>query len=442
MPRPLETPNDLSGYGEPACWPAATRLGAHPFLFRADFLRGKTCEAGAHSTGVSKVTPMASPAPNRREKITSKLPQKLWERVKVRAAEYRLPMQDVVASALQDWQNAGPQPSVDTSGAPPFSTWLPLGLYDAFKACCAKRQVSYIQGLAQALELWLATHPSPQEEHMATTHPRRRIMANQKGGVGKTALTAGIAQAYAEDVEYGGLGQRVLMVDYDPQGHLTNQLGVETLGLESDSLLKHITGEAKGDLTDLVVPVEDERFGDRLHLLPACADGFVLDARLTAIRARETALERALQPLESSYDVIIVDCPPSLGLAMDAAIYYGRRRPEEQAGASGVVIPVQAEDSSADAFLLLTEQIDSLRQDLRTAIDYLGVIVNLYDSRRGFVVTSSLKAWEELGDPPVIAVVPDRKEQREAVRHKQGLLAYAPDSDQANAMRRIARWLS
>lgn len=385
---------------------------------------------------------MTSSTSGEREKVTSKLPERLRARVKVRAAEYQLDMQDVVTEALQAWQRAGPQALVDTSGAPPFSTWLPPGVYDGFKICCTKRGVSYIQGLAQALELWLADHPSPQEEHVAPAHPRRRIMANQKGGVGKTALTAGVGQAYAEGSEYGGLGQRVLLVDFDPQGHLTTQFGVDTLGLDSDSLVKHMTGEAKGDLADLIVPIEDERFGDRLHLLPACADGFVLDVRLSTIRAREAALERALEPVESEFDVIVVDCPPSLGLAMDSAIYYGRRRSEEKAGVSGVVIPVQAEDSSADAFTLLTGQIEDLRQDLRLEIDYLGLAVNMYDSRRGFIATSSLRAWEEIGDPAVIAVVPDRKEQREAVRSKQGLLVYAPESDQAAAMRTIARTLS
>ncbi|WP_309232869.1 ParA family protein [Nocardiopsis sp. BMP B8015] len=331
---------------------------------------------------------------------------------------------------------------VDTSGAPPFSTWLPLGVYDTFKAHCADRKVSYIQGLAQALELWLADHPSPQEEHVATPHPRRRIMANQKGGVGKTALTAGVGQAYAEGTEHDGPARRVLMVDFDPQGHLTTQLGVDNLALDSDSLVKHMTGEAKGDLADLIVPIEDERFGDRLYLLPACADGFVLDVKLSTIRAREAALERALEPVEEGFDVIVVDCPPSLGLSMDSAIYYGRRRDEEKTGASGVVIPVQAEDSSADAFTLLTGQIEDLRQDMRLEIDYLGLVVNMYDSRRGFIATSSLQAWEDIGDPAVVAVVPDRKEQREAVRSKQGLLVYDPKCDQAAAMRQIARTLS
>src|SRR5690606_25445455 len=130
----------------------------------------------------------------------------------------------------------------------------------------------------------------------------------------------------------------------------------------------------------------------------------------------ETTLERALEPLEADFDVIVVDCPPSLGIAMDAAIYYGRRRDNEPAGVSGVIIPVLAEDSSATAYSMLADQIDSLRDDLQLPVDALGLVVNLYDSRRGYVATSSLKQWQDMGDPKVLAVIGDLKEQREAVR--------------------------
>jgi chromosome partitioning protein len=124
---------------------------------------------------------------------------------------------------------------------------------------------------------------------------------------------------------------------------------------------------------------------------------------------------------------------------MDAALYYGHRRSGEPAGVSGAIIPVLAEDSSATAYGMLAGQIEDLRLDLNLDIDYLGIVVNLYDGRRGYVATSSLKAWKELGDPPVLAVINDLKEQREAVRQTRPLLSYAPHCEQAEAMRQIAR---
>jgi chromosome partitioning protein len=155
--------------------------------------------------------------------------------------------------------------------------------------------------------------------------------------------------------------------------------------------------------------------------------------------SKESALERALVVLEPEYDIVVVDCPPSLGIAMDAALYYARRRKGETPGRSGVIIPVLAEDSSATAYGMLSDQIDELAEEMSLNIEYLGLVVNLYDSRRGYVATSSLANWRGMGDPPVLAVINDLKEQREAVRMKQPLLVYSPTSANSDAMRQIAR---
>jgi chromosome partitioning protein len=411
---------------------------------------------------------MTSPAsPNDREKVVSKLPGWLRQDLKVRAAQKGIEIQAAVEQGIQDWCNlASATAGVDTSGADSFSTFLPEGQWDEFKRTASDRRVSLIQGLAQSVQLWLDTHPAPDVERPAIT--RRIVVCNQKGGVGKTAITAGTGEALAEDPSrlypvriakqlaaasdalespldteaLPGLGLRVLLVDFDPQCHLTNQLGGTPLPMNGDSLTNHMAGDPKGDLRDLIVSVDDEHFAGRLHLLPACNDAFLLDVRLSAVRAREAALERALAPLEAHYDVILVDCPPSLGLSMDAAAYYGRRRDGEKPGQSGALIVVQAEDSSADAYELLTTQIDDLRGDLQIDIDYLGIVVNLYDSRRGYIATSSLQGWVDIKDPKVVGLIGDLKEQKEAVRVKQPLLSYAPKSQQAVGMRALAREIS
>ena len=383
---------------------------------------------------------MASPYPDGdREKVASKLPSALQQALKVRAAELSLDIQDAVEAAILAWRSSDrPSREVDTAGAKSFSTWLPPGLYEDFKDSCTARGVSYTQGLAQSVRDWIDANPSPQNDSRAVD-PERKIVGNQKGGVGKTAVSAGIGQAYAED------GKRVLIVDFDPQGHLSEQLGVPQIEPDHDSLVSHMIGEGEGDLRDLVVVIEDERFGKRLHVLPACFDGFLLDAKIAVVGTqkrgfqKETALEMALRPLEADYDVIIIDCPPSLGIAMDAALYYGRRRRGEASGVSGVIIPVLAEDSSLTAYSMLAQQIEDLCQDLSLEIDHLGLVVNLYDSRRGYVATSTLDSWKSVGDPRVLAVIGDLKEQREAVRKRMPLLSYAPLSDQAEAMRQVAR---
>ncbi|MBL1087636.1 ParA family protein [Streptomyces actinomycinicus] len=418
---------------------------------------------------------MSSPASSSdREKVVSKLPGWLRQNLKVRAAQHGIDIQTAVEQGIRDWCSlASTGQPVDTSGADSFSTFLPPGQWDDFRQSATDRRVSLIQGLAQSVQLWLDANPAPDVERPEIT--RRVIVCNQKGGVGKTAITAGLGEALAEDSDalhpvrvakaltkalraseseagetepvedpldienLPGPGLKVLLVDFDPQCHLTNQLGATPLPMSGDSLTNHMAGDPKGDLRDLIVSIDEEAFGGRLHLLPACNDAFLLDVRLSAVRAREAALERALAPLEGDYDVIIVDCPPSLGLSMDAAAYYGRRRDGERAGQSGALIVVQAEDSSADAYELLTTQIDDLRGDLQVDIDYLGIVVNLYDSRRGYIATSSLQGWVDIKDPRVVGLIGDLKEQKEAVRVKRPLLSYAPKSQQAVGMRALAR---
>ncbi|WP_030739217.1 ParA family protein [Streptomyces sp. NRRL F-2890] len=412
---------------------------------------------------------MATPSAGDREKVVSKLPGWIWQDLKVRSAQLGIEIQTAVEQGITQWCGLASSPaSVDTAGADSFSTWLPPGQWDTFKSVAADRKVSLIQGLAQAVQVWLHANPAPDVPRR--TIARRIIVCNQKGGVGKTAITAGLGEAMSESAQalhpvriskhfaaalreagksdplelenLPGLGLRVLLVDFDPQCHLTKQLGHEPLPMEGDSLTKHMAGEPAGLLRELIVPIEGERFGGRLQLLPSCNDAFLLDVKLAGVRAREAALERALTAIEDDFDIIVVDCPPSLGLSMDAAVYYGRRRDNEELGSSGALIVVQAEDSSADAYGLLTSQIEDLRGDLALELDYLGIVVNHYDARRGYIATSSLEAWMDIKDPRVVGLIGDLKEQKEAVRVKRPLLDYAPQSDQAVGMRALAREIS
>ncbi|MFD3883048.1 ParA family protein [Streptomyces microflavus] len=414
---------------------------------------------------------MTSADPGDREKVVSKLPPTLQQDLKVRAAQHQTDIQHAVEAGIEAWRRLGSNlPAADTSGAKPFATFLPPGQWDAFRTDCSARGVSLIQGLTQSVQVWLETNPAP--AIVRPEHAKRIIACNQKGGVGKTAIAAGTGEALAEDSEQlhpvriskhfaaalpdtadqpaspldyedlPGLGLRVLLVDFDPQCHLTKQLGHTPLPIDGDSLTKHMAGEAKGNIADLIVTIEDPRFGDRLHLLPACTDAFLLDVKLSSVRAREAALERALSAVEGNYDAVIIDCPPSLGLSMDAAAYYGRRRTGEAPGNSGILIVVQAEDSSADAYDLLTSQIEDLRSDMHLEVEYLGIVVNHYDARRGYIATSSLQSWMDIKDPRVVGVIGDLKEQKEAVRMKQPLLAYAPRCDQSVGMRALAREIS
>jgi len=374
--------------------------------------------------------------PDDREKVVTKVPGELRRALKVRCAQLSTDMKDAVTEGVQAWlANSTDRPAIDTTRGTPFATWLPSGLYGALKERCAASELAYNQGVAQSIQLWLDSNPLGRSRVETTLSTRRYVVANQKGGVGKTTVAAGVAQALAER------GDRVLLVDFDPQCHLTQQLGFPELPYKAVSLTHHMLGETSDDLHDLMVTVDPEAFGNRLQLLRGCTDAFLLDAKIATtrhLRVREAALERVLEPVESEFDFVVIDCPPSLGYAMDTALYYGRTRDGDEETHSGLIVPVQAEDSSANAWVLLQEQVESLKE-LGAVITYLGFVVNLYDARKGYVVTSSLDQWNQMERPGVLVVVPEQKEQREAVRMKQCLLSYAPTSDQAAAMRTIVR---
>src|SRR5690625_4223543 len=123
-------------------------------------------------------------------------------------------------------------------------------------------------------------------------------LMNQKGGVGKTANTKNLAAAMAER------GETVLAVDFDPQGHLTEAMGLEE-SPDQSTLKQKVLGEWNGDLREIIV---QHRPG--LYVLPTNIDMFLLDRGLYLSQGREWRLARALRELETSFDVALLDCPP------------------------------------------------------------------------------------------------------------------------------------
>jgi len=375
-----------------------------------------------------------------REKLLVNLTPELRRDLRIRAAEHGLNMQDAATNAITLWLGTDMGSSVfeeiDTKGSKSWGVFLPAGMPARFTDHCETQGVTKVQGMAQAIVHWLTLHPSP-SQRLVSQPVKRILVGNQKGGVGKTFVASGIAQAMAE------MGMNVLLVDYDAQGHLTRRLQIAGLPEGSDSLLKHMLGEADKHLARSLVALPHERFGGRLHVLPASKDAFLMDTRLALLQVgRDTALTRALAPLESSYDVIILDGPPNLGLAIDLAIGYVQRRPGELIDHSGILMPVWSDRSSFDAYEMLNEQIHAHSKMTGAVVDQLGFVVNAYDSRKGVVTRSFYDGWNELTTPGVLATLKDAIEGREASDYQVPLLEHAPDSQQADVMRALAKELA
>nr|BEK71514.1 ParA family protein [Kitasatospora purpeofusca] len=357
--------------------------------------------------------------------------------LRIRAAELGLNVQDAATHALALWYETPVTEGVAVKGAKSWGVFLPKGGPTRFDEECQRRNLAKVQGMAQAVTNWLAKHPSP-TQRLLSQPVKRILVALQKGGVGKSFLAAGLAQAFAE------AGLRVLLIDYDPQGHMTRRLGYQTLSSKNDnSLLQHMLGQARKHIKRILINVEGKRFGNRLHLLPACTDAFLFDAVMSSVRhGREETLARALEPIEAEYDVIVIDGPPSLGLSMDIAMHYVHRREGELAERSGIVMPVWADTPSFEAYDLFDGQRKDLMKGTRVQIDELGFVINHYDSRRGASPQAKKAEWEERGAPGVLAVFSDLKEQREATDDHIPLFEYAPNCELTDGLRNLAKELA
>ena len=253
-------------------------------------------------------------------------------------------------------------------------------------------------------------------------------VVNQKGGVGKTATTANVAGALAE------LGRRVLVVDLDPQGHLTKALKLPAAAPPA-TLAAALAGTWDEDPAGLLVMYDGA--GGQVAAIPNTADMFTAARDLDRLRAREERLSRVLAPLGDVFDLCLIDCPPALDVLTDNAL----------TAADGVLIPVQAEDSSLHALRLLLAQIDALEAELRrTPLVLHGLVVSMLDRGRGGLARSNVgrsvvEEFSRLG-LPILGTVPRGVAVTEAWRFGQTVGEYAPESEHAEVYRALAKTLA
>jgi len=258
------------------------------------------------------------------------------------------------------------------------------------------------------------------------THTHVTAVTNQKGGVGKTATTIHLGGALAE------AGRNVLLIDLDPQGHLTDGLSLDQAptGDDAANLYRALVGEYTGSVADLIA--EHSRPAGRLDVVPNTVEMFLAVRELDRSRAREHRLARLLSAFRGVYDHVLIDAPPSLDVLTDNAL----------TAADGVLIPVQAEDSSLKALRLLLPQIAAVDADLREKpLTLHGLVVNLLRRPVNKLAQSVLDELELLDGLPVLGTVPLSVTVTEAWRHGRTVVDYAPDSEHAQVYRSLAKTL-
>jgi chromosome partitioning protein len=237
-------------------------------------------------------------------------------------------------------------------------------------------------------------------------------VVNQKGGVGKTTSVINIGAFMACN------GQRVLIVDLDPQANATSGLGIEKNDVEMstyDLLLE------SAELDDVVVNHQDT---PGLHLLPANPALSGAEVELVNEMAREFRLQQALLSAEGKYDYVLIDCPPSLSLLTINALTAAR---------DGVLIPIQCEYLALEGLSQLMQTLDMVRRYLNHELVVRGMLMTMYDSRTNLSRQVVEEVRSHFPGKVFRTIIPRNVRLSEAPSYGQPIHKYAPTSPGALA---------
>lgn len=244
-------------------------------------------------------------------------------------------------------------------------------------------------------------------------------LTNQKGGVGKTTTVVNMGAYLAY------YGQRVLLIDLDPQANATSCLGVDRLSVRGGTYEVIINGTPASSHI-----LHNPRL--KISLLPSSTALAGAEVELVSELARERRLFHAIEPIADRYDYIIIDCPPSLGLLTLNGIVAAR---------DGVIIPVQCEFLALEGIGQLTQTLERVRGVLSPNLTIRGVLLTMYDSRTNLSNDVVKEVRRHFPERVFQTIIPRTVRLAEAPSYGQPISIYAPTSIGASSYSKLAREL-